>query len=290
MHIPCTKIAQALEKELKKEVAHLKKKKQTLTLAVFLVGTSTQQLSFVKIKKQTAHRIGVKFEFIHIKTTPPFEKLVRLIRQTSHDPSVTGIIIQQPLPAQLSTDSIYDFIDIQKEIEGHRRKTQFYPPLGLAALTLLKYLYIHPKIDSKLFVDIKKDIPLLKKALKHKKIVIIGRGPTGGKPIGKILTEAKINFVSTNRQTINPEEYYREADIIFTAVGQKILNDQNIKNGAILINIGMRKENGRIKGDYDEKDIKNKASFYTLTPGGIGPLDVLYLYKNLIDAAKMQGS
>ncbi|OGK62520.1 hypothetical protein A2334_05800 [Candidatus Roizmanbacteria bacterium RIFOXYB2_FULL_38_10] len=288
MIIPCKQIAEELEKVLKKEVSILKKKKKTIKLVIFLVGSSPEQLSFVKIKQRIAQRIGVKFEFINIKTTPPFEKFVRLIKETSHDPSTTGIIIQQPLPAQLSTDSIYDFIEIKKEIEGHRRKTEFFSPLGLAVLTLFKYLYVHPKADKKLFVDMKTDIGSLKKALKHKKIVIIGRGITGGRPIGKTLTDAKINFVSTNSQTIKPEEYYREADVILTAAGKKVITPDIIKQGAILINVGVRKEKGLLRGDYDEKEVKDVASFYTATPGGIGPLDVLYLYKNLIDAAKMK--
>lgn len=288
MIIPCKKIAQELERELKKEVIALKKKKKSIKLVVFLIGTSPQQLSFIKIKEHIAHRLGIKFEFIHLKATPPFEKFARLIKETSHDPQTTGIIIQQPLPSQLSTDSIYDFIDIKKEIEGHRRKTEFYSPLGLAVLTLFKHLYVTPKIDKKLFVDMKKDLNSLKKALKHKKIVIIGRGITGGKPVGKVLTDAKINFVSTNASTINPSEYYHEADIILTAVGKKIITPEMIKNGSVLINIGMRKEGSILKGDYEEKEIKNIASFYTPTPGGIGPLDVLYLFKNLIDATHMQ--
>src|SRR3990167_9883976 len=288
MIIPCKKIAQELERELKKEVLALKKKKKSIKLVVFLVGTSSDQLSFVKIKKAIASRIGVKFEFINLKETPPFEKFVRLIKETSHDPETTGIIIQQPLPAQLSTDSVYDFIDIKKEIEGHRRKTEFFSPLGLAVLTVFRYLYISPRIDKNLFVDMKKDINGLKKSLKHKKIVIIGRGETGGKPVGKVLTNAKINFVSINTQTINPTEYYKEADIILTAVGKKVVTADMLKNGVVLINMGLRHEGRKLKGDYDEKDIKDVAGFYTETPGGVGPLDVLYLYKNLIDAAKMQ--
>ena len=288
MIIPCKKIAQELEKELKKEVSALKKRKKSIKLVVFLVGNAQDQLSFVKIKKTVALRIGVKFELKHIKEVPPFEKFVRLIKDASHNPETTGIIIQQPLPAQLSTDSVYDFIDIHKEIEGHRRKTEFYSPLGLAVLTLFKYLYVSPQTDRHLFVDMKKDLNSLKKTLKHKKLVIIGRGETGGKPVGKVLTNAKINFVSTNTQTINPVEYYKEADIILTAAGRKVLTAEMMKNGVVLINMGLRHEGGKLKGDFDEKEIKDIAGFYTETPGGIGPLDVLYLYKNLIDAAQTQ--
>lgn len=288
MIIPCKQIAETLEQELKKEVSAIKKKRKQVKLVVFLIGDSPEQVSFVKIKSKLAHAIGVDFEFIHLKATPTFEHLVRQIKEKSNDPETTGIIIQQPLPSTLSTDSIYDFININKEIEGHRRKTEFFSPLGLATLTLLKYLFVSPKVDKKLFVDMKKDIIALKKALKHKKIVLIGRGLTGGKPVGKTLTDAKINFVSTNSQTINADEYYREADIIISAVGREVLNPAVLKPGVVLINIGVRKEGGRLKGDYNEKEIKDIAQFYTPTPGGIGPLDVIYLYKNLIDAAHRQ--
>jgi len=288
MLINGTHIAEVLEKSLNKEFKALIKKKKSIKLVVFLIGTSPEQLSFVSIKKKLAKRLGVTFEFIHLKTSPPFEAFVRMIKEKSHDPKTTGIIIQQPLPSQLNTDSVYDFISLEKEIEGHRKKTTFFSPLGLAVMTLLKYIYIHPKIDSGLLINIHKDLSAIKKVTKHKKIVIIGRGITGGKPIGKTLTDTKINFVGINSKTPHPEEYCKEADIIISAVGKKILNPLMVKQGVVLINVGMRKEKTKLLGDYDEKGMKQIAEFYTPTPGGIGPLDVLYLFKNLFDAAKMQ--
>ncbi|PIY72051.1 hypothetical protein COY87_02995 [Candidatus Roizmanbacteria bacterium CG_4_10_14_0_8_um_filter_33_9] len=281
-------IAEVLEKGLKKEFKELKKKKKSIKLVVFLIGNSPEQLSFVSIKKKLAKRLGVDFEFIHLKTTPPFIAFVRMIKKKSFDPKTTGIIIQQPLPSQLNTDSVYDFIALEKEIEGHRKKTSFFPPLGLAVITIFKYIYIHPKIDSHLLINIHKDLNAIKKVTKHKKVVIIGRGITGGKPIGKTLAESKINFVGINSQTPHPEDYCKEADIIITAVGKKVLNPLMVKQGVILINVGMRKEKTKMLGDFDEKEMKSIASYYTPTPGGLGPLDVLYLFKNLLDAAKMQ--
>ena len=288
MLINGTHIAEVLEKSLKKEFKVLIKKKKSIKLVVFLIGTSPEQLSFVSIKKKLAKRLGVAFEFIHLKTSPPFEAFVRMIKEKSHDPKTTGIIIQQPLPSQLSTDSVYDFITLEKEIEGHRKKTTFFAPLGLAVMTVLKFIYIHPKVDAELLINVYKDLNAIKKVTKHKKVVIIGRGITGGKPIGKTLTDAKINFVGINSQTPNPEEYTKEADIIITAVGKKALNPLMIKQGVMLINVGMRKEKTKLFGDYDEKEIKQIAQYYTPTPGGVGPLDVLYLFKNLLDAARMQ--
>jgi len=288
MVIPGKQIAEELESVLKKEVLELKKKKKPIKLVVILVGSAPDQLSFVKIKRKIAERIGITFDFVHLKIIPTFENFMRLIKEKAHDPTTTGMIIQQPLPAQLNTDSIYEYIPVEKEIEGHRRKTEFNTPLGLAVLTLCKYLYVHPKADKGLFIDIRKDLNALKKIFKHKKIVIAGRGLTGGKPIAKTLANAHINFVNIHSQTSNPEEYYREADIIITAVGKKVLTPDLVKQGVVLINVGMRKDGTHLKGDYDEREISPLADFYTPTPGGIGPLDVIYLYKNLVDAARMQ--
>ena len=124
--------------------------------------------------------------------------------------------------------------------------------------------------------------------MKHKKVVLIGRGKTGGYPIGEALTKFKINYININSQTPNPQQYLSDADVIVTAVGKKIITPQVLKEGVVLINVGLRREKGKLKGDYDENEIKKIAGFYTTTPKGLGPIDVLYLYKNLLEAAELQ--
>ncbi|MGB9883266.1 MAG: tetrahydrofolate dehydrogenase/cyclohydrolase catalytic domain-containing protein [Microgenomates group bacterium] len=280
------KIASFIENCVKKEVAKLKRKKIKPLLTVFLIGDSPDQLSFVKIKEKTAKKLGIGYQIIHLKTIPNFISFIEQIKKENKNPSVSGIIIQQPLPAQFSTETIFDYIDIKKDIEGHHRKTRYLPPIGLAVLTILKYIYAGRKIDKRLLIDLKKDANFFKKVFKNKKIVLLGRGPTGGKPIGQTLQKLKIDFINLHSQTENPQEYLKEADIIISAVGKKVIEPQYLKPGVILINVGLRKENGKLKGDYEEKEIEKIASFYTPTPGGIGPIDVAYLYKNLIEASK----
>lgn len=288
MKIPGSDIAHEIEASLKKEVDKLTKAKKTPHLITILIGESPEQLSFVRIKKKTAERLGIKFEFIHFKQPPIFEKFAKLLKSYSHNPDVTGLIIQQPLPSQLDTDSIYKFIPPEKEIECHTSKSYFCPPLGLAVLTALKYVYLKEIKPEKLIIDRSKDVSFFKSYLKHKKIVLVGRGITGGKPIGKTLSIFKINYINTNSHTHQADQYYKDADIIITAAGAKVLNETNIKPGAILITAGLRHEKGKLRGDYNENEIDSVASYYSPTPGGIGPLDVLYLYKNLIDATKLQ--
>ena len=285
MFIDGKKIANNLLTILKKERKALKKR---LGLSVFLIGSAPEQLSFVKIKSEMAKALKIDFKLIHLTKTPNFIDFANLLKKEVANKDVTGIIIQQPLPAQLSTDSIYDYIPLLKEIEGHRKKTEFVFPLGLAVMTIIKYIYDGKRKQDIVFVDLKKDRLLFKNILKSKKVVIVGRGITGGKPIGKTLGNLNVNYISVNSTTVDPESYYKTADLIITATGKKVITPAMLKSGVVLINTGVRKENGKLKGDYEEKEIKDIASFYTPTPGGSGPIDVVYLYKNLIDAAKMQ--
>lgn len=285
MFIDGKKIASNLLTILKKERKAVKKR---IGLSVFLVGNAPEQLSFVKIKSEMAKALKIDFKLIHLNRTPNFIDFANLLKKEVANKDVTGIIIQQPLPAQLSTDSIYDYIPLLKEIEGHRKKTEFVFPLGLAVMSIIKYIYDGKRKQDIVFIDLKKDRLLFKNILKSKKVVIVGRGITGGKPIGKTLGNLNVNYISINSTTVDPESYYKTADLIITATGKKVITPAMLKPGVVLINTGVRKENGKLKGDYEEKEIKDIASFYTPTPGGSGPIDVVYLYKNLIDAAKMQ--
>lgn len=287
MVIEGVKIASYLQRLLQKEVKSLKKKAR-IGLATYLIGQSPEQLSYVKIKSHVASQLKINFQLINLKYTPNYIELANLIRQKAFEPAVNGIIIQLPLPQELSTDSIFDYIPNIKEIEGHKKKSPFFPPLGLAVLTIFKYIYGGKRIDRNLLVDFEKDKPFFKKIFKNKKVVLVGKGMTGGKPIGHILGELKINYINVNATTINPESYFKNADVIITAVGKKVIHPADLKPGVVLINVGLRRENGKLRGDYDEDEVKDIASFYTKTPGGIGPIDVIYLFKNLIDAARMQ--
>lgn len=288
MKIPCVQITRELKRALSRRVIKLKKKKITPKLVTFLVGESNEQLSYVSIKKKMARSLGVKFELVHLKEIPPFETFANLLREKAYDPQTTGVIIQQPLPSRLITETLYNFIPRDKEIEGHHPKSPFLPPLGLAVLTVLKHTY-QPKVSLKhLFIEERQDSSFFKNALKHKKIVVVGRGLTGGQAIGKTLSYFRINYLNTNSQTDNPQQYFEEADVIITATGKKVITSDMLKSGVILVNVGLRKEGRKLKGDYDEVDVKSVASYYTETPNGVGPIDVVYLYKNLIDATEMQ--
>lgn len=287
MQIPCKEIADSIEQYLREEVKMLTDKKQPKLVTV-LLGDSSEQLSFVSIKQRLAQTIGVQFEFVHFPDVPPFNDFLQFLKEKSDDSTVTGIIIQHPIPEGYDIQKLYEIIPQSKDIEGHKPGSLFQFPLSLAVLTAIKYIFSEINTSDDLLVDFQKDEQLFKTQLKNKQIVVAGRGSTGGKPISNALTSLGISHEVTHSQTTNPESLYKKADIIITATGKKIITPELLKKDVILLNVGLRKENGNLKGDYDEKEIKEIASYYTPTPGGLGPIDVLYLYKNLIDATKLQ--
>lgn len=288
MKVPCVDIARFIEDDLAKQVLELKKNQVHPRLVDVLIGESAEQLAFVKAKQKIAKELGVEFELVHLPVQPSFLTFANLLKDKSHDPNNHGVIIEQPVPSSLQSDTIFNFIPLSKELEGHRKKTQFLPPIGLTVLTILKYIYQNTNITDKLYPDPTRDPGFFKQSLKQKKVVLIGRGPTAGAPIANVLSNFRVNFINASSQTFEPEQYYRDADIIVTAVGKRILKAGDIKPGATLINVGINEERKEMAGDYDENEIKNIAGFYTSALKGTGPIDILYLFKNLIDAAKLQ--
>lgn len=281
------KIAQQIRGYLKKEVKRLKLKPK---LAVFSVRPDPEGLSFIKTKEKATCELGGKFELVQYRKPPRFEEFAQRLREIAENPATTGIVIQKPLPAALNTVTLFNYIPTVKEIEGHKYKTPYLPPIGLATLTALKYFYFPgSKINiDNLIVDFDRNQHFFKQLLKRKKIVVVGRGETGGKPIGEVLTKFKINFININSKTPQPENFFREADIIITAVGRKVIKPEVLKRGVVLINIGIHRKDDIWRGDYYEEEIDDIASFYTPTPGGVGPLDIAYLMYNLVTATKLQ--
>lgn len=288
MKIPCSDITIAIKSDLKKRVTDLKKRGSTPKLITILIGTAADQLSFVAIKKKVAKEIGVEFEFVHFKKCPSFLEFATDLRELAHRPSTTGLIIQLPLPSRLQSDTLYNYVPTVKDIEGHRAKSPHLPPLGLAVISLLKYVANPHSFKNTCYPDQIKDKDLFKNMLKHKKIVLVGSGITGGHPIAQTLQQFKIGFINVNSRTFDPLQYYKEADIIITSVGKKVIDSSMLKKGVILINTGLHKVGTKLQGDYKEEEIKNISAWYTQTPNGTGPLDVLFLYKNLVNAAELQ--
>lgn len=285
-------IARIILDQLKSDVKDNVKKEKIPPpqLVIFSVNPDESTLSFLRSKQKAVEYIGGTFKILRFSKNIRFEELANKLSEIAQDPQSNAIIIQQPLPASLSTMTIFDFVPHEKEIEGYKAKTLFENPLALGVLTILKTVYQPETIkDYKMLkVDIEKDAPMLKNVMRKKKLVLIGRGKTGGKPIAELFSRLHIPFVNINSKTVTPEQFLKEADIIISAVGKSVIKAEHVKPGAVLISAGLRFEEGHWIGDYNQEEIQDKTLAYTPTPGGVGPLTVASLVSNLVKAWKLQ--
>jgi methylenetetrahydrofolate dehydrogenase (NADP+) / methenyltetrahydrofolate cyclohydrolase len=267
MKIDGKKISQNILDELKKKVEKLKEKNITPHLAIILVGDNPASTTYVNQKKIKAEQIGANTTIIRLPDNISESELIKIIKQFNQNKTIHGIIVQQPLPQNINIEAITQAIDPKKDVDGFNSKSQFKMPIALAVFEVFKNIGISD--------------------LKNKNVVMIGKGETGGKPITEALQELGIKPSIIDSQTENPENITKNADVIISAVGKtNIIKPEMIKENVILIGVGQHKENGKIIGDYDEEKIKNISAFYTPTPGGVGPIDVTMLLKNLVTAAE----
>ncbi len=253
----------------KKILTDLKSKVQKLSLtphlAIILIGNDPASIAYIQQKDLKAEAIGAKTTIINLESDVDNSELRKIIKKLNADFSIHGIIVQRPLPSRIDSQTISLAIDPKKDVDGFHPQSKFESPIAAAVLEILK--------DTN---------------LKHKKIVIVGKGETGGKPVTKSLEKLGIKPMVIDSKTPNSSEITKNADIIISAVGKpQIIKPEMIKNGVILISIGLHKgSDEKLHGDYEDDEIKNIASFYTPTPGGVGPVNVAMLLKNLISAAE----
>lgn len=278
MKIDGKQIADEILKGLKVRIGKLKKTKITPRLAIILVGNDPASTAYVRQKELKAKSIGIKTITLHLPDKTSQINLLKTIQQFNNGSNIHGIIVQQPLPPQIDVQKITQAIDPKKDVDGFHLDSHFQMPISMAILKILETVYMSiPEIQVR-FVD----------WLKDKKIVIIGKGETGGKPIISALQKLGVKPEIIDSKTQSPEKITKTADILISAVGKpNTVKPDMVKGDAILIGVGTsRGRSAKLVGDYDQNKVKDIASFYTPTPGGIGPINVAYLLKNLVEASE----
>lgn len=262
MKIDGIKIAQEILNDLKKQIIKFKINPH---LAIINIGENPSSLSYINVKKTRAKEIGAKVSVYNFSKNSKEQEIIKCLNKLNNEKGVHGIIVQLPLPENFDQKKIISLVNPDKDIDGFSIDSKFEHPVGMAVLEVLQ------KINE----------------LNHKKITILGRGLTGGIPIKKTLQKNKIKVNSLNSKTKNLVKIIKESDVIISAVGKReVIIPSMLKKGVILIGVGQHKEeDGKFYGDYVENKIKNIASLYTTTPGGIGPINVAALLKNLTIAA-----
>lgn len=249
-------------------------------LVIILVGDDPASVAYVRQKELKAAEIGAKATILNYESGITNQELLKKIKELNNDNNVHGIIVQRPLPPQINSNEINLATDPKKDIDAFHAHTQFKMPLAAAVIKILKKVYENIGSEKN-----------FESWLKEKNIAVLGKGETGGKPIIEKLKKINIEPAIIDSKTENPGKILQNADIVISAIGKSHNIDfKKIKNGAILICVGMyRGADGKLHGDYEEKDIKNTALQYSPVPGGVGPVNVAMLLENLVLAAeKMQ--
>ncbi len=284
MKINCGEIAKEINAESLQKLKTVFKRHEPPCIALFYVGQDELSEIFIKKKKEIAQEFGFKFKLFHYPETPLFQHFATDLRAVSYSRNYHAVIVQRPLPPELNSPTIENFIPLIKEVEGQKYKSPFISPAGLTVLSILKYIHTgfqKWKIRSS-------DAEFFKRNFKKKFIVLAGRGKTTGQPIAKTLVDFKLALVITHSKTPNPDQFYKQADILISATGKSIINAQNIKPEVVLLNFGYHRENNQTVGDYRDEDIENKAAFYTPTLQGTGPIVLAYLMRNIIESYAKQ--
>lgn len=273
MKIDGKEISTQILENLKNRIGKLKEKKVIPHLYIITFGKNPQTESYLKQKILKADTIGAKITIKRFAQSISLTKVLSFVENLNKDKKVNGIIIQRPLPKNFEEEKISLAVVPAKDVDGFHPHSNFSTPVALAVLKMIESTIPHQEIHS---------------FLKSKKIILIGKGITAGKPIIELFKKLKINTKLIDSKTKGKLKILKSADIIISSVGKKIIQKSEIKKGVILIGVGMHVTAGKLKGDFEEDEIKNKASYYSSTPGGVGPINVTMLMKNLVEAAEKQ--
>lgn len=269
-------IARKILDELIIRVQKLKEKGITPTLAIILAGDNPQSVTYIEQKELKANKIGARVIVKKLKEETPESKLLNLLSKLNNDQSIHGIIVQRPVKG-INSNELDNAVDPKKDVDGFNSNSKFDYPIARALLKIIEQVNRSNNKDNH-FVDF----------LRRSQIVLIGKGQTGGYPIIRTFEKLKVPLSIIDTKTSNPEFFLKNADIVISAVGKpETVKPEDLEKGVILISVGLSKGNdGKMRGDYDEEKIKDIASFYTPTPGGVGPVNVACLLENLVKAAE----
>lgn len=313
MRLNGTEIATKLYEKLQTRVDNLKKKKITPHLVVFLVGENPASVAYVTLKQKKGEEIGAKVTILRYDTSVTTKELAEKVTLLNDDPYVHGILIQRPLPDQIDVDQLELLTNPEKDIDGFHPDSPYILPLPLAVVKILEEVF---ETETKDGVASTEGLPTARNEvstegkgkekrqdpighnpnflnwLRAKNVVVIGKGPTGGGPVLEYLISLKVIPHIIDSKTINPDALKQAADVIISCVGREnVVKHDQIKKGAILISVGLfRNKENKLSGDYNTAEIEDKASYYTPTPGGVGPVNVAMLMENLITATERQTS
>lgn len=272
-------LSEKIKEEVKVEVAQLVEEKHiTPGLAVILVGNDAASATYVASKAKSCKNAGIYSVVHEMPETITQEELLETIQRMNENPKLDGILVQLPLPKHIDTTVVLEAINPLKDVDG------FHPyNVGRMVSNLDSFLPATPFGVMRMFEEYGIE-------LSGKNVVVIGSSDIVGKPMASLLINAKATVTVCNSRTKNLKAHTLAADIVVIAVGVPyLLKEDMVKDGAVVIDVGInRLETGKLVGDADFEGLKNKCSFLTPVPGGVGPMTIGMLLKNTIKAAMLR--
>ena len=271
-------ISAQLREQLKKDVTELKSKGITPGRAVVLVGDDPASAVYVRNKEKGCEEIGIHSVVHRLGANSSQEQLIALIHSLNQDKSIHGILIQLPLPAHLDEHAVLREVNPNKDVDGLHVVTA-----GRLMVGETGFKPCTPKGVIHLIKTTGTDIS-------GKSAVVVGRSNMVGKPVALMLMEENATVTMCHSRTQNLAQVCAGADILVAAIGRpEMITGDFIKPGAVVIDVGTTKVDGKLKGDVLFEQAVQKAAYITPVPGGVGPMTITMLLENTIEAAKLYG-
>ncbi len=246
-------------------------------LAVILVGEDPASQTYVKNKIIGCEEVGMKSLAYRLPAESTNDEVAKIIKELAEDSNVDGILIQLPLPKQLDERYLLSLIPDSKDVDGFSPNN-----LGLLAMN-------NPRTVSCTPYGVMELLASTGVELSGKHAVVIGRSNTVGKPMAMLLLNANCTITICHSKTKNMKDITKQADILVVAIGKpKFVTEDMVKEGAIVIDVGINRVDGKLVGDVDFENVSKKASFITPVPGGVGPMTISMLLYNTLMCAKYE--
>ena len=267
-------LARSIRGEVKKEVDNLREKNVIPKLAVIMVGDNSASKVYVKNKSKACQECGVEFEEILLDANTSMETLLSIIDKLNERTDINGILLQSPIPKDLNIQEAFERISYKKDVDG-------FNPVNVGKLMIGEDTFI-----SCTPYGIIKMLEAYNIEIEGKHAVIIGRSNIVGKPLAQCLLRNNATVTICHSKTRDISQITKTADILISAVGRV---NMVTSESAVVIDVGMnRNDDGKLVGDVDFEKVKEKASYITPVPGGVGPMTIAMLMNNVVKATKIQ--
>lgn len=274
------KVSAQVKEQVRIETEELVKKGIKPGLAVIIVGDDPASRVYVNNKKKACEKVGFLSKEFALPATTTQEELLSLVKELNEDKEINGILCQLPLPKGLDEKAVIEAISPLKDVDAFHASN-----VGKIMIGDYDFLPCTPAGVMEMLHSY--NIPV-----EGKECVVIGRSNIVGKPMTMLLLHENGTVTITHSRTKNLKEVTKRADILVAAIGKpKFVTADMVKEGAVVIDVGMdRDENGKLCGDVDFENVKEKCSAITPVPGGVGPMTIAVLMKNTLKACKIQNN